>query len=66
MTRTIAVKDSDGNDDYVVVEDTASPSFYLSTGEKLSLESAERFEEVGNSISYYAMDDKDKEWLLGL
>jgi len=65
MARTIAVKDSDGNDDYVVVEDTASPSFYLSTGEALRLETAERFEEIGNGISYYAMDD-DKEWLLGL
>ncbi len=66
MSRTIAVKDPDGNDDYVVVEDTASPSFFLSTGEALSLQSAERFDEVGSGISYYAMDDEDKEWLLGL
>ena len=62
MSRTIAVKDPDGNDDYVVVEDTASPSFYLSTGEKLSLESAERFEDL-NGFSYYAQEDADIDWL---
>ncbi|MGP9796217.1 hypothetical protein ACT3UJ_02480 [Halomonas sp. 86] len=66
MTRTIAVKDSDGNDDYVVIEEASTTEFYLSTGEALILESAERFTDPATSLSYHAVDDKDIEWLLSL
>lgn len=66
MTRIIPVTDSDGMDNYVVVEDTPVPEFYLPTREVLTLESAERFEDAATGMSYYAVNDEDKEWLLGL
>ncbi|RUR48779.1 hypothetical protein [Vreelandella populi] len=66
MSRTIAVKDSAGNDDYVVVEDSLTPQFYLSTGDALSLDSAGHFQDMATGFSYYVASDEDKEWLLGL
>ncbi|MWJ26654.1 hypothetical protein GPM19_00270 [Halomonas sp. ZH2S] len=81
MSRRIAVKDSEGNDDYVVAEcgpvrhsklsgkSSDLPgvmSFYLSTGEALNLESAQRFVNPMTEESYYAVNDEDIEWLRGL
>ncbi|MCD1588159.1 hypothetical protein K7H09_19335 [Halomonas sp. IOP_14] len=81
MSRTIAVQNADGFDDYVVAEirpvhhrpssgkdaDFASTvSFYLSTGQVLNHVSAERFENPMTEESYYAVNDEDIEWLLSL
>lgn len=81
MSRSIAVRNADGVDDYVVAEirpvhhrplsekevDLASTvSFYLSTGQVLNHVSAERFENPMTEESYYAVNDEDIEWLLSL
>lgn len=78
MSRTIKVKDSEGNEDYAVAESGPvrhSPlagksadqpgvvSFFLSTGEALNLESAERFENPMTEKFYYVVNDEDIEWL---
>ncbi|MGM0703898.1 MAG: hypothetical protein ACQEUG_16070 [Pseudomonadota bacterium] len=81
MSRRIAVKDSEGNDDYVIAAFTpvqhsplsghranmpGSVSFYLSTGEELNLESAHRFEDPISEQSYYVLNEEDLELLLRL
>ncbi|WP_447044088.1 hypothetical protein [Vreelandella sp. H-I2] len=81
MSRTIAVKNADGGDDYVVAEirpvhhlhhrplsgkDASTVSFYLSTGQVLNHVAEERFENPMTEESYYAVNDEDIEWLLSL
>lgn len=81
MSRSIAVKNADGVDNYVVVEirpvhhrplfgkevDLARTiSFYLSTGQVLNHVSAERFENPMTEESFCVMNDEDIEWLLSL
>jgi len=81
MSRSIAVKNVDGVDNYVVVEikpvhhrplpgkevDLARTiSFYLSTGQVLNHVSTVRFENPMTEESYYAVNDEDIEWLLSL
>lgn len=81
MSRTIAVKNSEGNDDYIVAEIKpihhrplsgkkvdlpGTVSFYLSTGQVLNHISEERFENPMTEESYYVVNDKDTEWLLSL
>jgi len=81
MSRSIAVKNADGVDHYVVAKirpvhhrplsgketDLArTVSFYLSTGQVLNHVSAERFENPMTEESYYAVNDEDIEWLLSL
>ncbi|WP_447896063.1 hypothetical protein [Vreelandella sp. GE22] len=81
MSRIIDVTTAEGESDYVTVEfkeivhkRLAGPRgsakgqalFFLSSGEELVLESAERFSEPHSEDSYYVSDDADKEWLITL
>ena len=81
MSRTIAVKDSDGNDDYIVVEikpvhhrslsgrkvdRPGTISFYLSTGQVVNHVLEELFENPMTEETYYIVNDEDVEWLLSI
>lgn len=81
MSRTIAVKDSDGNDGYVVVEvkpvhhrslsgrkvdGPGTISFYLPTGQVINHVSEELFENPMTEETYYVVNDEDVEWLLSI
>lgn len=81
MSRTIAVQDSDGNDDYIVAEIKpvhhrplsgkkvdlpGTVSFYLSSGQVLNHVSDELFENPMTEEIYYLVSDEDIEWLLSI
>lgn len=81
MSRSIAVQNADGGDDYVVAEIRpvhhrplsgneaelqGTISFYLSTGQVLNHVSVERFENPMTEESYYVLNDDDIEWLISL